>query len=124
MYFFGSLLLFGRSSTIIRHPDITNQASTNSKKTGGKRRARNTSMAQLFGDKRYTAAVLGFLATTEVSLRGRSARQEAAGITEEDDKRKHIREEGEEGGQDRDGEGVGTPCDVFRSSLVFLSDSG
>jgi hypothetical protein len=37
--------------------------------TGGKRPAR-TSMAQLFEGTGYTTAILGFLATTEVGLRG------------------------------------------------------
>jgi hypothetical protein len=37
--------------------------------------ARNTSMAQLFGDERCTAAILEFLATTEAGLRGRKARK-------------------------------------------------
>jgi hypothetical protein len=39
------------------------------KATGGKRTARNTSMAQLFGDERCTAAVLDFLRTTDVGVR-------------------------------------------------------
>jgi hypothetical protein len=39
--------------------------------TGGKRTPRNTSMAHLFGDERCTPAILEFLATTEVGLRGR-----------------------------------------------------
>jgi hypothetical protein len=43
-------------------------------------------MAQLFGDERCTAAILEFLATTEVGLRGRKARQLAGdGRREEDD---------------------------------------
>jgi hypothetical protein len=37
--------------------------------TGGKRTPRNTSMAQLFGDERCTAAILEFLAPTEVGVR-------------------------------------------------------
>jgi hypothetical protein len=40
----------------------------------GKRTARNTSMAQLFGDERCTAAILELLATTEVGVRGQVAR--------------------------------------------------
>jgi hypothetical protein len=36
--------------------------------TGGKRTARNTSMALLFGDERCTAAVLEFLVTKDVGL--------------------------------------------------------
>jgi ribonuclease HI len=54
------------------------------KATDRKRTVRNTSMAQLFGDERCTAAILEFLATTEVglSLRGQVARQ-IAGV--EDD---------------------------------------
>jgi hypothetical protein len=40
------------------------------KATDGKRTARNTSMALLFGDERYTAAILEFLGTTEVGLKG------------------------------------------------------
>jgi hypothetical protein len=39
------------------------------KATSGKRTARNTSMAQLFGDERCTAAILNFLRTTDVGLR-------------------------------------------------------
>jgi ribonuclease HI len=39
------------------------------KATGGKRTARNTSMAQLFGDERCTAAILDFLRTTDVGVR-------------------------------------------------------
>jgi ribonuclease HI len=42
--------------------------------TEGKRTARNTSMAQLFGDARCTAAILEFLETTEVGVRGQVAR--------------------------------------------------
>jgi ribonuclease HI len=45
------------------------------KATEGKRTARNTSMAQLFGDERCTAAILEFLATTKVGVRGRVDRQ-------------------------------------------------
>jgi hypothetical protein len=41
--------------------------------TGGKRTARNTSMALLFGDERCTAAVLEFLVTTDVGLRSRKS---------------------------------------------------
>jgi hypothetical protein len=48
------------------------------KATEGKRTARNTSMGQLFGDQRCTAAILGFLATTKVGLRGHVARPTAA----------------------------------------------
>jgi hypothetical protein len=44
------------------------------KATEGKRTARNTSMAQLFGDERCTAAILEFLATTKVGVRGQVAR--------------------------------------------------
>jgi hypothetical protein len=40
------------------------------KATGRKRTTRNTSMAQLFGDERCTSAILEFLGTTEVGLRG------------------------------------------------------
>jgi hypothetical protein len=40
---------------------------------GGKRAARNTSMALLFGDERCTAAVLEFLVTTDVALRSRKS---------------------------------------------------
>jgi hypothetical protein len=40
------------------------------KATGGKRTAQNTSMAQLFGDERCTAAILEYLRTTEAGLRG------------------------------------------------------
>jgi ribonuclease HI len=50
--------------------------------TDKKRTKRNTSMAQLLGDERCTAALLEFLATTEVGLRGQVARQ-IAGV--EDD---------------------------------------
>jgi hypothetical protein len=39
------------------------------KATGGKRTARNTSMAQLFGDERVSAAILDFLRTTDVGVR-------------------------------------------------------
>jgi hypothetical protein len=39
------------------------------KATGGKRTARNTSMAQLFGDERCTVAILDFLRTTDVGVR-------------------------------------------------------
>jgi hypothetical protein len=45
--------------------------------TGGKRTARDTAMVQLFGDERRTAAILEFLATMEVGLSGRKARQMA-----------------------------------------------
>jgi hypothetical protein len=38
------------------------------KATGGKRTARNTSIAQVFEVERCTAAVLEFLATMEVGL--------------------------------------------------------
>jgi hypothetical protein len=41
------------------------------KATGGKRTARNTSMAQRLGDEKCTTAILEFLATTEVGMRGR-----------------------------------------------------
>jgi hypothetical protein len=44
------------------------------KATEGKRTARNTSMAQLFGDERCRAAILEFLATTKVGVRGQVAR--------------------------------------------------
>jgi hypothetical protein len=47
--------------------------------TDGKRTPRNTSMAQLFGDERCTAAILEFLATTEVGLRGRLRADEPGG---------------------------------------------
>jgi hypothetical protein len=40
------------------------------KVTGRKRTARNTSMAQLFGDERCASAILEFLGTMEVGLRG------------------------------------------------------
>jgi ribonuclease HI len=59
------------------------------KATGGKRTARNTSMAQLFGDERCTAAILDFLRTTEVGVRR--------------GKERHL-EEGEEDGEDGHGE--------------------
>jgi hypothetical protein len=43
------------------------------KATGGKQTARNTSMAQLFGDERCTAVILEFLeTTTEDGLRGKN----------------------------------------------------
>jgi hypothetical protein len=35
------------------------------------RHATRTSMAQLFGDEKYTASILEFLATTEMGMRGR-----------------------------------------------------
>jgi hypothetical protein len=44
--------------------------------TGRKRP--NTSRAQIFGDERCTAAILEFLATTEVGVTGRQARQMAS----------------------------------------------
>jgi hypothetical protein len=45
------------------------------KATGGKRSARNSKhMAQLFGDQSCAAAILEFLATTEVGLGCRRAR--------------------------------------------------
>jgi ribonuclease HI len=44
------------------------------KATEGKRMARNTSMATLFGDQRCTAAILEFLENTEVGLRGQAQR--------------------------------------------------
>jgi hypothetical protein len=47
------------------------------KATDGKRTARNTSMAQLFGDERCTAAILDFLRTTDVGVRGQGRRLEA-----------------------------------------------
>jgi hypothetical protein len=40
-------------------------------RTGWKRTARNTSMAQLFGDERCIPAILEFLAQTEVGSTGR-----------------------------------------------------
>jgi hypothetical protein len=43
--------------------------------TGGKRAARNTSMALLFGDQGCTATVLEFLVTTAVGLRSRKSRR-------------------------------------------------
>jgi phosphopantothenoylcysteine synthetase/decarboxylase len=51
-------------------------------------------MAQFFGDERCTAAILEFLATTEVGLRGRKARQ----IAGDEDNR------GERTGEDEDEE--------------------
>jgi hypothetical protein len=59
------------------------------KATGRKRTARNTSMAQLFGDVRCTAAILDFLRTTDVGVRGGKERRLEVG---EDD--------GEDGGAD------------------------
>jgi hypothetical protein len=44
------------------------------KETEGKRTVRNTSIAQLIGDERCTAAILEFLQTTEVGMRGRCRR--------------------------------------------------
>jgi hypothetical protein len=40
------------------------------KATGGKRTARNSCMAQLFGNERCTTAILDFLRTTDVGVRG------------------------------------------------------
>jgi hypothetical protein len=56
------------------------------KATGGKRTARNTSMAQLFGDERCTAAILDFLRTTDVGVRrgGTERRLEMGEDYEED----------------------------------------
>jgi hypothetical protein len=58
------------------------------KATEGKRTARNTSMTQLFGDQRCTAAFLESLATTKVGVRGQLARPmagaEDAGQAEDD----------------------------------------
>jgi hypothetical protein len=59
------------------------------KATGGKRTARNTSMAQLFGDERCTTAMLDFLRTTEVGVRRGKERR---------------LEEGKEDGEDGHGE--------------------
>jgi ribonuclease HI len=74
------------------------------KATDGKRTARNTSMAQLFGDERCTAAILEFLATTEVGLWRR-----ARGTDEhsEDPGGRAESESEAAGGLSRDEEGVG-----------------
>jgi ribonuclease HI len=55
------------------------------KATEGKRTARNTSMAQLFGDERCTAAILEFLATTEVGVRVRGRVDRPHGEAEDDE---------------------------------------
>jgi hypothetical protein len=61
----------------------------------GERRARNTSMVLLFGDERCTAAILEFLATTAVGLRGGRAWQLEG--DEEDGREEDDREEDDEG---------------------------
>jgi hypothetical protein len=63
--------------------------------TGRKRT--NTSMTQLFGDERCTAAILEFLATTEVGVRGR---RRLMGDEAEDDEEAQSEgwESGDEGG--------------------------
>jgi hypothetical protein len=56
------------------------------KATGGKRTARNTSMAQLFGDERCTAAILDFLRTTDVGVRrGGTERRSSLEVGEDDE---------------------------------------
>jgi hypothetical protein len=63
------------------------------KATGGKRASRNTSMAQLFGDERCTAAILEFLATTKVGLSGRRFREEEPGGEESGESEEERRAE-------------------------------
>jgi hypothetical protein len=55
------------------------------KATGVKRTARNTSMAQLFGDERCTAAILGFLRTTDAGVRGGEERRLEVGEDDGED---------------------------------------
>jgi hypothetical protein len=55
------------------------------KATGGKRTARNTSMAQLFGDERCTAAILDFLRMTDAGVRGGEARRLEVGEDDGED---------------------------------------
>jgi hypothetical protein len=57
-------------------------------------------MAQLLGDERCTAAILEFLAMTEVGMRGREERQIAS---DEDDGGERIREDEEEASSDDEG---------------------
>jgi hypothetical protein len=47
------------------------------KAADGKRTARSTPMAQIFGDKRYTATILEFVEATEVGMRGRCRREDS-----------------------------------------------
>jgi hypothetical protein len=64
------------------------------KATGGKRTARNTSMAQLFGDERCTAAILDFLRTTDVGVRrGKERRLEVGEDDGEDGEAKWTEDE-------------------------------
>jgi hypothetical protein len=55
------------------------------KATGGKRTARNTSMAQLFGDERCIAAILDFPRTTDVGVRGGKERRLEVGEDDGED---------------------------------------
>jgi hypothetical protein len=77
------------------------------KATDGKRKARNTYMAQLFGDERCTAAILDFLGTTDVGLRrGKERRLEVDAEKEERTGEEHEEEEDGEGAQDEGWEGL------------------
>jgi hypothetical protein len=80
------------------------------KATEGKRTARNTSMAQLFGDERCTAAILEFLATTEVGVRVRG-RVDRPHSEAEDDEAEDDEAEDDEAEDDEaaDGEAVFDP---------------
>jgi hypothetical protein len=84
--FGGPVLLLGPTSSQSNCPCICSSIAAGRKTSkplcdgipDGKRTARNTSMTQLFGDERCTAAILEFLGTTEVGLRGR-CRGESSG---------------------------------------------
>jgi hypothetical protein len=75
------------------------------KATDGKRKARNTYMVQLFGDERCTVAILDFLGTTDVGLRGKERRLEVDEEEEERTGEEHDEEDGE-GAQNEGWEGL------------------
>jgi hypothetical protein len=82
------------------------------KATGGKRTARNTSMAQRFGDEKCTTAILEFLATTEVGMRGRHRTD-------------RMEEEDPGGGSDHDdGEGLSDSEDDADDGEGLSEDEG
>jgi hypothetical protein len=75
------------------------------KATGGKRTTRNTSMAQLFGDERCTAAILDFLRTTDVGVRrGGTERRLEVGEDDEEDGGAEWTEDEDEGEAQSGGE--------------------
>jgi hypothetical protein len=70
---------------------------------GDETKLSNTSMTQLFGDERCTAAILEFLGTTEVGARGRrrlmvEEEAEDSGEAEDSDERQSEGWESEEEG--------------------------